>query len=102
MQSEVARVDLAAGRVVHRFLGLGIKSHCIVSWRDSLLMLDSDTGDLIKVNPADGSYTTLYTVHFPHMQTLEDCTCTDPDAHACPRRRTYASIYRFVEACQLR
>lgn len=61
-QSEVARVDLESGRVTHRVRGLGTKSHALVAWRKWLLMLDSDNGGLIRVNPADGSYETLYTV----------------------------------------
>lgn len=55
-------MDLDSGRVTHRVRELGTKSHALVTWRKWLLMLDSDNGGLIRVNPATGSYETLYTV----------------------------------------
>ncbi len=98
VQSEVARVDLAAGRVVHRFRGLGTKSHGIVSWRGSLLMLDSDSGALIQVNPADGSYSTLYTVHFPTRKTLKTTRARAQMlmlAHAAGRTHAFTDFLRL-------
>lgn len=65
VQSEVATVDLDQGRVVRRFKGIGTKSHGLVWWRDSLLMLDSGGGSLIRLDPSNGSWTPLYKVS-PH------------------------------------
>lgn len=66
VQSEVVMVDLAQGRVVRRLKGIGTKSHGLVWWQDSLLMLDSDGGALIRVHPSDGSWTSLYKVLCRH------------------------------------
>lgn len=60
--SQVATVDLTEGRVLHRFKGIGRKSHGLVWWQGSLLVLNSEDGALIRVNPFDGSWATLYQV----------------------------------------
>ncbi len=61
-QSELVRVDLKTAAVTKRFKGVGTKSHAIVAWRGSLLVLDSEAGGLLRVNPHNGSHTTLWKV----------------------------------------
>ncbi len=60
LQSELVRVDLQRGEVTKRLTGIGTKAHGIVAWRGSLLVLDSAAGGLLRVNPFNGSHTTLY------------------------------------------
>ena len=55
-------MDLKARKVVRRFSGIGTKSHGLVAWRGSLLVLDSEGGQLLRVNPNNGTSTALYQV----------------------------------------
>lgn len=68
-QSALAKVDLASGRVVRRLEGVGTKAHCLVAWRASFLVLDSEEAALIRVDPANGSITTLYKVRASVLTT---------------------------------
>ena len=61
-QSELVKVDLKARKVVRRFHNIGTKSHGLVAWRGSLLVLDSEGGGLLRVNPHTGNHTTLHQV----------------------------------------
>ena len=61
-QSELVKVDLKARKVVRRFHGIGTKSHGLVAWRGSLLVLDSEGGRLLRVDPHAGNHTTLHQV----------------------------------------
>jgi hypothetical protein len=62
VQSELVKVDLRARSVVQRFRGIGTKAHGLVAWRGSLLVLDSEGGRLLRVNPHNGTSATLYQV----------------------------------------
>jgi hypothetical protein len=63
-------VDLKARKVVRRFPGIGAKSHGLVAWRGSLLVLDSEGGRLLRVNPHNGTSTALYQVQLLAMCVL--------------------------------
>lgn len=72
LQSELVKVDLKTGTVARRFPGIGTKSHGLVAWRGSLLVLDSEGRRLLRVNPHNGSHTSLYQV----QHVLESaCMC---------------------------
>lgn len=61
-QSELAKVDVKSGDVVKRLKGIGTKAHSIVKWGPLLLVLDSDSGALIRVDPETGATTQLWKV----------------------------------------
>ena len=52
-QSDVVKVDLNLNppQVVHRITGIGNKAHGLVEWNDKFIMLDSDSGALILLDP---------------------------------------------------
>ena len=58
----MAKIDLASGRVVQRLEGVGTKAHCLVAWHTFFLVLDSEGGALLQVDPANGTITILYQV----------------------------------------
>lgn len=61
-QSELVKVDLKARKVARRFHDIGTRSHGLVAWRGSLLVLDSEGGRLLRVDPHAGNHTTLHQV----------------------------------------
>ena len=53
-------LDPATGAVERRLGGVGTKSHGLVFWEGSIVMLDSDGGALLRVHPAAGNATRLW------------------------------------------
>ena len=55
-------VDPGSGEVVRRVAGVGEKSHGLVFWDKVIVMLDSDHGALMTLDPATGNTTRLWQV----------------------------------------
>jgi hypothetical protein len=61
-QSILVEVDLASGKEVRRLPDIGVKSHGLVFWEHFIVGLNSDEGQLIRVQPDKGTWERLWSV----------------------------------------
>ena len=56
------QVDVSSGRVTKRLEGIGRMVHGLVGWKGVLVVLDSQRGNLITVDPDTEDQTTIWQV----------------------------------------
>ena len=62
LQSAAVQVDISSGKVTKRLEGIGRMVHGLVGWKGVLVVLDSQRGNLITIDPDTEDQTTIWQV----------------------------------------
>lgn len=62
--SSLAEIDLKSGKVLRRIEGVGQQAHGLVFWDVFAVLLDSQGGRLLRVNPRTSEVATLWEVRW--------------------------------------
>ena len=93
MQSMLAQVHLAEGKVVRRIPDIGVNSHGLVGWRGLFVMLSSKETRLVTVNPETEEVLTIWQVCFFPSQC---CQLPDARRHKRPPSKVANAKCRCV------